>query len=231
GGGVRAGYCLTLRSALRVGVTTRGGRANFGWIARAGWGIYVEAWDHGYEVFDLKDAGEGVMVRSNYSYSGGKDGRLGEVRHDNAVALLEEPVAGRSVTPLTLTEGLSRSFYNARLGRDMLSGDERWIEDRGEMIPRWSSCASVVIEGGVTGEMPVMWVAIGFPVLAETVKVTMDGDVPEGLLPSGKGHRSALCDRAVRMRDRVMPRKGKNGKRLFDARLLRELLDYNGSEE
>lgn len=191
----------------------------------------MEAWDHGYEVFDLKDAGEGVMVRSNYSYSGGKEGRLGEVRHDNAVALLEGPVAGRSVTPLTLTEGLSRSFYNARLGRDMLSGDERWIEDRGEMIPRWSSCASVVIEGGVAGEMPVMWVAIGFPVLAETVKVTMDGDVPEGLLPSGKGHRSALCDRSVRMRDRVMPRKGKNGKRLFDARLLRELLDYNGSEK
>ena len=200
-----------------------GVQANFGAIDADGNGIYVEAYDHGYKVYDLRDEPAGVMVRSNYSYSGGDEGRLGEVRHDDAVELLKADVAARSVTPQSFTEGLSRSFYNAAEGKDMLAGGTRWIEDRGEMIPRRSSCASVVIESGRGDEQPVMWVAIGFPVFSPTVKVTLD-DVPVGLRPTGNDNHAPLCDEAVRKRDLAMPRKGKSGKWLFDRKMVMKLL-------
>ncbi len=199
-----------------------GVQANFGVIDADGAGVYVETWDHGYEVYDLKDEAGGCMIRSNYSYSGGEEGRLGEVRHDDAVALLRESLDSRNVTPLTLTDGLSRSFYHARSGRDMLEEGERWIEDKGELIPRRSSCASVVIEGGKKGEMPVMWIAIGFPTLSRTERVTLD-DVPEGLLPMGKNGHSRLCDEAVARRDRVMRKRG--GKWWFDREEIKKLMN------
>lgn len=198
-----------------------GVQANFGVIDAGGHGLYVEAWDWGYKTYDLADEPSGCMVRSNYSYSGGAKGRLGEVRHDNAVELLRKPLECGAVTPLTLTEGLSRSFYDSRLGRDMLESGGRWVEDKGEMIPRRSSCASVVIEGGRDGEMPVMWVAIGFPTLSQTVKVTIDS-VPAELLPQGCSGHSPLCDKAVEKLDKVMKKRG--GKWWFDMDLVRQML-------
>ncbi|MEE1238513.1 MAG: hypothetical protein UHO61_01140, partial [Acutalibacteraceae bacterium] len=81
-------------------------------------------------VYDLRDAPEGVMVRSNYSYSGGDDGRLGAVRHDDAVELLKADVAARSVTPQSFTEGLSRSFYNAAEGKGAVHREVGEIKNR-----------------------------------------------------------------------------------------------------
>lgn len=198
-----------------------GVQANFGVIDSEGNGIYVEACDHGYEVYSLSDAADGFMVRSNYSYSGGQIGRLGEVRHDNAVALLRQPAERRSITPLTFTDGLSKSFYHASEGRDMLERASGWLVDAGEFIPRRSSSASVVIEGGCGGEPPVMWIAIGFPVLSETVRVELD-DIPEGLLPDGENGHSKLSDEANQRRDMVLKRRG--GKYMFDVELLKKLM-------
>lgn len=198
-----------------------GVQANFGVIDAGGTGLYIETSDHHYTVYSLTDESQPLMIRSNYSYSGGNDNRLGEVRHDNAAELLTQPLNRRDITPATFIDTLSQSFLNTREGRDMLAGTTRWIEDRGEMIPRWSSCASVVIEGGTPDTPPVMWVALGWPLLAETVKVTLS-DIRPDLLPSAAGHRSPLCNKAVRLRDKLMPRKNSRCKRMFDANKIRK---------
>jgi hypothetical protein len=201
-----------------------GVQANFGVIDANGNGVYIEAWDYGYTIFDLADETNNYMIRSNYSYAGGEDHRLGEVRHDNAVALLQPIAEVKDVTPTTFTESLSRSFLNTRFNKDLLTGNSRWIEDRGEMIPRHSSCASVVIEGGVAGNAPVMWISIGFPGFMPTEKVTFDY-IPEGLLPTGANNHSPLCDEGVALRNKAMPRKNRSGKWLFDKNVIKTLVE------
>jgi len=202
-------------------------QANFGVIDAMGNGAYVEASDHSYAIFPLSDAEKGCMVRSNYSYSGGDEKRLGAVRHDNAVALLAPWLEARNVTPETFTEVLSRSFYHDGERKDLALDDKRWIADEGECIPRRSSCASVVIEGVKPGEYAartmVMWVAIGFPTASHVEAVTLDS-IPSVLLPIAPGLHSPLCDEVNQRRSKTFTRRKRGGKWLFDMAYLRRVM-------
>ena len=57
-----------------------GVEANFGVIDAAGNGAYFETGNFKYVKFDLADAPEGILTRTNYSYSGEKDKGMGYVR-------------------------------------------------------------------------------------------------------------------------------------------------------
>lgn len=196
-----------------------GVQANFGVTDAAGNGAYFETTDHDFVEFPLDEASGGLLVRSNYSYSGGDEGKLGAVRHDNAVALLGDVAASVAVTAETFTETLSRSFYHSGRGRDMASDRRGRLTDRGEYIPRRSSCASVVIEGALDGEdaaaSTVMWVAIGFPTASHVEMVTLDS-VPQSLLPTSAQGHSALCDEVNARRDRAFPARSSRGKWLVN---------------
>ena len=224
--------CRTVNDFLRVldmEMTASGGagvQANFGVTDATGEGMYVEMSDHSYKCYRLSETdGDDVMIRSNYSYSGVADGRLGEVRHDDALHLFEAARNNGSVSAETFTEGFSRSFYHAREGKDMLADtDYHLLTDRGEYIPRRSSCASVVIEGCRPGGDPavetVMWVAIGYPALSVPYPVTLDS-IPHQLQRDPQSGRSPYCDKINLLRDKAYPRKGKEGKWLIDADYLR----------
>lgn len=214
-----------LRSEIFKGAL--GVQANFGVTDAEGNGAYFETSDHAFSRFDLSAAPEGVMIRSNYSYTGGEDGKLGGMRHDNAVYLTAEATRMRSLAPETFTEGLSRSFYHHGHRKDMAVAGYRMLTDRGEYIPRRSSCASVVIEGARHGENPakttVMWVAIGFPAASHVEAVTLDS-IPPSLLPVAADGHSPLCDEVNIRRAKAFPRKGKEGKWLIDMDYLRKVI-------
>lgn len=220
-----ADFTSMLDSAISCG--TMGVQANFGVVDASGAGAYIEATDHAYKVFPLADAPDGLLVRSNYSYSGGDEGKLGVCRHDNAVKLLATPVKERNISPETFTENLSRSFYDSSAGIDRMEGNERHPADEGNMIPRRSSSASVVIEGCRPGENPadatVMWVALGFPTASHVEAVTLDS-IPAMLRPEGKEFRSPFSTEVNRRRDRTFTRKNKRGKWLFNMDYLRPLM-------
>lgn len=200
---------------------TLGVQANFGVIDSIGNGAYFETSDHSFTMYPLADASDGCLIRSNYSYSGGDEGKLGAVRHDNAVHLLAEPLKRGVVTPETFTEQISRSFYHAKWGRDMWQCGYAVLTDRGEYIPRRSSCASVVMECGGEGA-PVMWVVMGCPEVSVVQAVTLDF-IPDNLLPIGENGHSPLCDEANGRRELTFPRKGSEGKWLIDMRYLRKV--------
>lgn len=218
----------SLLHAMQSAGTPIGVQANFGVTDAAGNGAYFETSDHAVTRFDLADEPRGAIIRSNYSYSGGTEGRLGEVRHDNAEALLANPLANRAVVAETFTETMSRSFFHAGHGKDMAAAGYSLLTDRGEYIPRRSSCASVVIEGCRNGENPasatVMWVAIGFPAASHVVPVTLN-DIPAELLPTAPGGHSPLCDEVNRRREKAFPRKGREGKWLIDLNYLLPVMD------
>ena len=219
-------FTALLDSAIASGPL--GVQANFGAFDAEGDGGYVECSDHTYTVYPLALAPEGAIIRSNYSFSGGKERQLGAVRQCDAEALLAEPLRERSVRPETFTEGLSRSFYHAGEGRDLSADGAMRVADRGEMIPRRISSASVVIEGPLPGENPaetmVMWVSLGFPPASHVEPAMLDSVAP-ALLPSEPGCRAPLSSEMLSVRDSLFSRRDASSPWMLDLTRLRPLIE------
>lgn len=184
-----------------------GVQANFGVADAEGSGAYIETSDHFMRVYPLDQAADGMLLRTNFSFSGGNRRRLGEARYADATALLAEPLSRREIEPATLTEGLSRSFFCSTDSTDYADGRHPLAPDTGDMISRRSSSASVAIELARPGEDPrestVMWVALGFPAASHVEAVTLDS-VPAQLRPTTAAGHSPLCDEVNRRLDRAL---------------------------
>lgn len=154
-----------------------GVEANFGVIDAQGNGAYFECDNYRSTRFDLADAPDGVMVRTNYSHSGRKGEGYGQIRERNALHLLAPYIEAGRIEPYTLTDVLSCSFYHDLYGRDMSAGGQRYLVDQ-DFIPRFTTTATVAIKGGV------MWTAIGYPPVAEVTPVWC---APGGVHPDLRG--------------------------------------------
>lgn len=162
-----------------------GVRTNFGVLDASGAGAYFEVDDYTVERFDLADSPTGVLIRTNYAYSGEPDTGMGYIRHANVEALLADQIATASITPASLTEGLSRAFYNSLTCFDAADSAESWAVDQ-DFIPRHSSTASIAIEGIRPGEDPedmIMWANIAYPPCSHVEAVTLT-DIPEAFGPN-----------------------------------------------
>ena len=202
----REGYLMTaaLRSCrtvddfdalLRKMPKPLGVEANFGVIDAEGNGAYFETNNHSFTRFDLGDAPDGLLIRSNYSHSGRKGEGLGHTREANAEHILRPYAREGLVSADVLTEVASRSFYRDISGKDYSKGDERIIPDV-DFIPRYKSTATIVIEGMVPAENAadvspkevasqyVMWTGLGYPPCADIFGVWCS---PEGVDSSLRG--------------------------------------------
>lgn len=163
-----------------------GVQANFGVIDATGAAAYFETHDHGYTMYDVADSA--AVVRTNYSHSGGPDGRLGIAREKTAAGVLSRTPAIRSAL---LTDTLSRCLYDPDSGLDLIrDGARRELVDNGDFIPRYTSTASIVIEAVPSpegdGSRYVMWTALGYQPCAETCRVTFDC-IPPDVTPEADG--------------------------------------------
>lgn len=192
-----------------------GVEANFGVIDSNGGGAYFETGNYQYTKYDLADAPDGILVRTNYSYSGATDQGMGYVRERNEKHLLAPHIAAADITPAVFTEELSRTFYNAQLDTDYTHSGTIWVVDQ-DFIPRRISSASVVIEGVKPGEHPwltTMWVALGYPPCAEVYPVWVgDGGVATELTGTTADNHSVQCDKVNQRKAEVFPIKRGNGK-------------------
>lgn len=222
----REGYVMTiaLRSCRTIGDFEKlleqlprpmGVEANFGVIDATGNGAFFETNNDSFVRFDLSDAKDNVLVRTNYSHAGRKGQGMGYVREDDANCLLRPYVESRSVTPEVLTEKLSRSFYNDLKGRDYATAGERYVVDQ-DFIPRYKSTATIVIEGMLpvedastvtprtVAEEYIMWTGMGYPPCSEILPVwCRDGGVDDSLRGLGENGRCAMGDKVKARRDDV----------------------------
>lgn len=181
-----------------------GVQANFGAIDAFGAGAYYETCDTGYVKYSLAEAENGVLIRTNYSYSGADGSGFGYIRERNAQCLLAPYMETGKLSPELFTDLLSRSFYHSLLDKDFSTTGDRWVIDQ-DFIPRCSSSASIVIEGVAPGENPrlsIMWTELGYPPCSYVVPVTVDS-VPEELQPNPLTWHSALCDSVVARKHEV----------------------------
>lgn len=212
-----------------------GVEANFGVIDANGAGAYFETNNDSFVRINVEDAPDHVLVRTNYSHTGRPDEGFGFFREANAWRHLEPFVKNSTVTPELLTETLSRSFYHTLWDKDFAEDPEcRWVIDQ-DFIPRYKSCATIVIEGVAPSDVPlkgkdftkaagdyVMWTGLGYPPCSVIYPVTYgeDGVHPDlrGLQPDG---HSKASDEARYRRDLVFPRHFDNGDKYVDLSRLR----------
>ena len=175
-----------------------GVEANFGVIDAQGHGAYFETGNYSFKRFNLEDAPNGVLTRTNYSYSGRPDEGMGYVRETSEKYLLAAHIAAADFTPALFTEEISRTFYHSLLGKGFTHSGDEWIVDQ-DFIPRRLSTASIVIEGVSPGESPAlttMWIALGYPPCAETFAARLGaaGGVPVELNGTTPDNHSPQCD-------------------------------------
>lgn len=176
-----------------------GVEANFGVIDAQGNGGFFETDDFNFTFYPL-DAENPIIIRTNYSVSGG-DGGLGQVRYVNACTLLAPHIMKADISPELLTDGLSRSFYYSPDCTD--KSTVATVIDK-DFIPRHSTSASIAIEGaGSPDDVDgiVMWTLMGYPPCGITQPVTL-GDIPAGLAADSLGGCKASRD-AQALKDSV----------------------------
>lgn len=200
-----------------------GVQANFGVIDAEGGAAYFETSDHAWKRFDVADSPSGVLIRTNHSMSGAPGEGYGYIRYATADSLTRRAVADCAVSPMLLTDTLSRSFYHSLTGHDYLAEGERYVVNR-DFIPRDISTSSIVIEGATPDQpKPIMWAALGYPPVAVVHRVTLES-IPEGFSASGPGWRSTECDRNMELRRTAIPYKGGSGPDYLDLDILRPLI-------
>lgn len=203
-----------------------GVQANFGVLDATGAGAYFETDDYSYTKFPLEDSPSGVMIRTNYSFSGDDSGGYGYIRYDNVEEILGDRIVSRSLIPACFTEEMSRCFYNSRLGYNPDTLGDSWTVDQ-DFVPRSISTASIVIEGLLPGELPeamVMWTALGYPPCSHVEPVFLDS-IPDDLQALGPERRSVACDRAMELKEKVFPIVRGSGPRYINLDALRPIMD------
>lgn len=200
-----------------------GVEANFGVIDAMGNGAFFETNNHSFKRYDLDEASDGILIRTNYSHSGRKNEGYGFIREANAEHLLREAAKNAEITPELLTETASRSFYHDLQKKDFATAHEKWVVDQ-DFIPRYKSTATIVIEGCIpsssSGDLSddyIMWTGLGYPPCAEIVPVWCKPDgVDMALRGTGKNGHSPMCDKVKARRDEVFPIHKGNGDKYID---------------
>lgn len=215
-------HCVTVDDfelLLQMLPKPMGVEANFGVIDAQGHGAYFETGNYTYKKYDLADAVDGVLTRTNYSYSGRPDEGMGYVRESNEKHLLAPHIQASDFAPWVFTEQISRTFYHSVLDKDYTHSGEQWLVDQ-DFIPRRISTASIVIEGVKLGETvtnTTMWIALGYPPCAETFAVRVgEGGVPVELNGSGPEKHSPQCDKVLARHAQVFSIKRGNGNHYLD---------------
>ena len=203
------GCCATVddfERMLREMPHPNGLETNYGVIDAAGGAAYFEVWDYGYTRYDTADTPEGYLWRTNFSLSGRPDEGRGYTRYATA----EETMAAEAAekfSPEWLLDSLGRSFRNAVLGTDLM---QEPLPASGlvldvDYIPRYTTTASIVIEGVAAGEAPnsaVLWCAPGYTPCCYAIPVwvaagdqipailTLPAGNPEAIEAAGKAKKS-----------------------------------------
>lgn len=201
-----------------------GVQANFGVADRDGNMAYYEVWDTGYTKYVMTPEDKGLMIRTNYSYSGDTVTQgYGYIRHRNAEQLLRSAADRRSVTPSLLVDTVSCSFYHALYGMDVIdTTTDEWIVDQ-DFIPRHSTSASAAVVIDLRGGEPTMYVALGYPPTARGYEAT-PSYVPETMRPLCEGYKSEACNAAMERKKKIFSIVRGSGPRYINTCALREAL-------
>lgn len=204
-----------------------GGRdvsANFGVIDARGGAATFETGKKGYVRFDAaaaSDGAKGLLVRSNYSRSGGTGSGSGFLREARGMELLGPLAAAGKLDARTILRTAARDVENPAIGSTGVEAGPPLLYT-GDSVCRLDTVSAVVLEAPAAGEGPAaaaMWLVPSLPVTGAAVAVFPAARaVPEGLSP--RKEASPLAAGSLALRDRLYPETRGEKKRYMDRRAL-----------
>ena len=209
---------------------------NFGVIDAQGGAAYYEVNNYKWIKYDVNDAPEGYLIRTNYSFSGRPNKGQGYVRYNNASELIKYRLEeGEKIDVRFIMDGLSRSFYQSQFGLNPLEEGKHFFIDR-DFIPRKSSVAVTIIKGVNPGQDPyecVFWCALGYPPTSVVVPMRVsDGyNIPSQMKGSGADGHAEACNKSLQLKKEVFSLNFGDGKRYVDFDKLRPILQKIREEE
>ena len=210
---------------------------NFGVIDAAGGAAYYEVNNYTWIKYDVNDAPEGYIIRSNYSFSGKPNAGQGYVRYNNASQLISQHLnEGNKIDVRFIMDGLSRSYLQSAFGLDPMENGSCFFIDR-DFIPRKSSVAVSIVQGVNPGEDAsecVFWCALGYPPASQIVpmKVNAGDIIPADMLGSGEHHFAAACERSLKRKADIFSLNFGDGKRYVDLDKVRPFMkEMRAAEE
>ncbi len=189
-----------------------GGRdvsANFGVVDAKGGAVTFETGKTGYVRFDAtaaNDGAKGLLVRSNYSHSGGKDAGSGFLREARGIELLGPLAASGKLDARTIMGTAARDVTNAAIGS---TGAETGppLVYTADSVCRLDTVSAVVLEAPAAGEGPeaaAMWIVPSLPVTGVAVPIfPAAGAVPD--LLSARKEAAPLVAGSLVLRGRLYP--------------------------
>jgi uncharacterized lipoprotein NlpE involved in copper resistance len=191
--------------------------ANFGVIDAQGGAAYYETGNYSFKKIDANDpalAPYGLLIRTNFSFTGTPDAGGGYIRFATATEALSMAWAQKRLDPQYLLNSISRNLnhsltgVNLRTGlpRDGNSTDFRYFED---FIPRNMTSSVIMVIGAAKGADPssaMMWTIAGFPLTATAVPLWISGGKNLPAVVSMRDDMHApLCDAAMELKKKLFP--------------------------
>jgi hypothetical protein len=202
---------------LRALPTPLGVDANFGVIDARGGAAYFETGNYCFKKIDVNDslaAPFGYMIRTNFAFSGAREEDYGLIRYRTADELFYMASATRDLTPRFILQKVSRCLKHSLTKTDLTadvpksSEQPRYVAFR-DYIPRFSSSATVLVQGVRRGDPPesaTMWTILGFQLCSIAVPAWVGGGehLPSILLADLSGN-APLCKMALKLKEKCFP--------------------------
>lgn len=194
-----------------------GVNANFGVIDATGGAAYYETGNYTFVKFDANDpatAPYGYIIRTNYAYTGERRKEYGVIRFRTAQELFHTASLMQALDYKFLLQDVSRSLKHSLTKKDLrqdlpLNTKNTTFMDFNDFIPRYSSAATVVVQGVKKDESPsltTMWTILGFQLSSVAIPTWLAGG---GALPSlfsaDNSGNAPLCDKSLKLKAKIFP--------------------------
>ena len=224
--------CATLadfEAMLKETAGKRGVEANFGVVDARGGAAYYETDPFTFKKYDANDpmiAPNGYLLRTNFSASGVPEKGQGYIRYQTEADLFQWGFLGEGLTVDFILHEATTCLRHSLTGMDLARGalpesaGTADVVNFADFIPRYSTTASMIIQGVADGEDPsltTLWTVLGSPLTTPVLPVWVKyaDQVPEQLY-AVKGHPSSLNDASLRLKSRCFPLKVPEGKYYLD---------------
>lgn len=188
--------------------------ANFGVIDAYGGAAYYETGDYRYIKFDANESKDGYLLRTNFSVSGDREEDLGLSRCKTATELFKKEFGQNNLSYKTIFQDISRSLKHGITEVDLhnekpKNGNKSTFVAFRDFIPRYSTTASIVVQGVLENESPeltTMWTLVGSPLTSVSIPIliTPENDLPIIVLTDETG-KAPLCEWSLELKKTLFP--------------------------
>jgi predicted choloylglycine hydrolase len=191
--------------------------ANFGVIDAFGGAAFYETGNYRFvkvDANDSKNAPNGILVRTNHSFSGVRESGMGYCRYNTAIGALNKAAEEHKITPQFLFNNVSRNLYHSLTKTDLWSHipQKRDVPEFKffiDYIPRIYSASAVMIVGAKDQDHTkdaMMWTILGFPLTSVAIPVWISaGEKLPTVVAMDSNFKSPICTAALKFKEECFP--------------------------